>query len=376
MNSTATRTLAPVDLVSEREFLGSALRDALIRVLDSGHYILGPEVEALERAFAERCRCRHGVGVASGTDALSVALLGIGVRPGDRVLTTPFTFFASAGAIAWIGATPVLADVEPTTGLLDVEAARAAIDNGTTCLLPVHLYGQMVDMRAFRALADERGLKLLEDGAQAHGASRDGVVPGELGDACTFSFYPTKNLGAAGEGGLVVARTDEVGERMRQVRDHGSPEKYKHAFVGTNSRLQAMQAAVLNVKLPHLDAWNARRRELAAGYDAAFTGLANVTPLGAVDGSTHAYHQYTVRIAEDRDGVVDGLRERGIIAGVHYPLPVHLQEAARDWGYGPGDFPVSEALSNEVLSLPVHPFLTADDQARVIDAVRELTGNA
>jgi dTDP-4-amino-4,6-dideoxygalactose transaminase len=374
MPSTTIHTIAPVDLAAERAFLGGELHRAVADVLDSGRYILGPEVEALERAFAERCRCSAGFGVASGTDALILGLLAVGVRPGDHVLTTPFTFFASAEAIAWIGAVPRFADVEADSGLLDVESVRAALDEDTRCVLPVHLYGQLADMRAFRALADEHGLSLLEDGAQAHGATRDGIAPGELGDACTFSFYPTKNLGAAGEGGLVVTRDADVAERLRGLRDHGSPAKYEHHFVGTNSRLHALQAAVLNVKLPHLDAWNERRRELAARYDAAFAELDSITPLAALAGSVHAYHQYTVRIAGEgrRDRVLAGLAERGIVAAVHYPTPVHAQVAARDWGYRTGDFPVAEALAAEVLSLPVHPFLSGADQERVIEAMAAL----
>ena len=380
MSRAVLRNIAPVDLASERALLGPALGEALQRVLESGHYVLGPEVEALERAFAERCRVQHGFGVASGTDALVLGLLGVGVEPGDHVVTTPFTFFASAGAIAWIGAVPRLADVEEETALLDPARAREAVDDRTTCLLPVHLYGQLADMRAFRSLADERGLKLLEDGAQCHGAERDGVAPGELGDACTFSFYPTKNLGAAGEGGLVVTRSEEIATRLGRLRDHGSPEKYRHAFIGTNSRLQAMQAAVLNVKLPHLDAWNDRRRAIAARYDEGLRDARGLDPLVNVEGSLHAYHQYTLRVresehgAEGRERVLEGLRERGIFAGVHYPLPVHLQEAAKPWGYGPGDFPVAETLAREVLCLPVHPFLEDDDVDRVLDALRDLAG--
>jgi dTDP-4-amino-4,6-dideoxygalactose transaminase len=225
-------------------------------------------------------------------------------------------------------------------------------------------------------LADERGLALFEDGAQAHGSSRDGVAPGELGDACSFSFYPTKNLGAAGEGGLVVTQKDDVAERLRRLRDHGSSEKYLHAFVGTNSRLHALQAAFLNVKLPHLEAWNERRRVAAARYDAAFASTQIVEPLRRHEGAVHAFHQYTVRVRPpaSRDAVLEHLRERQIFAAVHYPLPVHLQEAAADWGYAEGSLPHAEALAREVLSLPIHPFLSESDQARVIDEVRAAVG--
>jgi dTDP-4-amino-4,6-dideoxygalactose transaminase len=375
MTATTTKPITPIDVAAERAELGRALEDALLRTLASGKYVLGPEVEALERDFAAFHGVKHGVGVATGTDALWLGLLALGVEPGDHVVTTPFTFFASAASIALIGARPVLADVEPDTALLDVKAAERALDGKTTCLLPVHLYGQLVDMKAFRALADRRGLKLLEDGAQAHGARRDGQACGALGDAGTFSFYVTKNLGAAGEGGMVLTQHDDVAVALRRLRDHGSPQKYVHASIGTNSRLQALQAALLNVKLPHLERWNTRRRSHAARYDEAFRGSSTVAPLRVAGGASHAYHQYTVRIrgGRTRDQVLAGLAERQIFAAVHYPSPVHLQEAARPWGYGPGDFPHAEALAREVLCLPIHPFLADSDVERVAESVLALT---
>jgi dTDP-4-amino-4,6-dideoxygalactose transaminase len=387
MSRTQTGPITPIDIAAERAELGPALDDAVLRTLASGQYVLGPEVAALERDFAAHHGVKHGVGVATGTDALWLGLLALGVQPGDHVVTTPFTFFASAASIALMGARPLLADVEPDTALLDPAAAERAVDGRTTCLLPVHLYGQLCDMRAFRALADRRGLALLEDGAQAHGARREvrsgagghacgslGYACGGLGDAGTFSFYVTKNLGAAGEGGMVLTQRDDVAARLRALRDHGSPRKYVHASLGTNSRLHALQAAVLNVKLPHLERWNARRREHAARYDAAFRGSATVVPLARASDATHAYHQYTVRIrgSRGRDHVQADLAERQISAAVHYPSPVHLQEAARPWGYGPGDFPHAERLAREVLCLPIHPFLSSSAVERVAESVLEL----
>ena len=374
MTITTIRPIAPIDLAAERAELGRGLEDALLRTLASGKYVLGPEVEALERDFARLHQVKHGVGLATGTDALLLGLRALGVEPGDHVVTTPFTFFASAAAIALIGARPLLADIDPRTALLDPAAAERAIDARTTCLLPVHLYGQLADMRAFRALADRRGLRLLEDGAQAHGARREGSACGALGDAGTFSFYVTKNLGAAGEGGMVLTQSDDVALRLRHLRDHGSPQKYLHAVLGTNSRLQALQAAILNVKLPHLERWNARRREHAARYDAAFAGSRTVVPLETAAGVLHTYHQYAVRIrgGRTRDSVLADLAQRQIFAAVHYPTPVHLQEAARPWGYGPGDFPYAEALAREVLCLPIHPYLTPGDVERVAENVLAL----
>jgi dTDP-4-amino-4,6-dideoxygalactose transaminase len=369
--TTSPRPIAPVDLAAERAVLGPALEERVLRVLRSGQYVLGPEVEALERDFAAQHGCAHGVALASGTDALWLGLLALGVRPGDHVVTTPFTFFASAASIALIGAFPRLADVDAETALLDPAAVRAAIDSRTTAILPVHLYGQLADVRALRELADAKHLRLFEDGAQAAGSRRDGFACGQLGHAGAFSFYVTKNLGAAGEGGMVLTQSAEVARDLRQLRDHGSPAKYVHACVGTNSRLHALQAAILNVKLPHLAAWNARRRELAARYDRALAGSATVVPLRVLPGVTHTYHQYTVRIrgGRGRDAVQAALAAQGIHAGVHYPTPVHLQEAAAPWGYRAGDFPNAERLAREVLCLPIHPFLQEADVDRVAEAL-------
>lgn len=383
--TTTTQPIYPLDLVAERAALGPALEEAVLTVLHSGRYVLGPEVESFEKEFALFCgldeAAAHGIGVASGTDALVLGLRALGVAPGDHVVTSPFTFFASAGCIAWTGAKPKLADVELDTGLLDLEAARTACDAKTTCIVPVHLYGQLADVTGFRKLADEKGLRLLEDAAQSHGATRDGHGCGVQGDAAAFSFYPTKNLGAAGEGGIVVTRDGETACRLMQMRDHGSSAKYVHTSIGTNSRLAAMQAAVLRVKLPHLATWNERRRANAARYNAAFASTDAVQPLRCVDGAEHVYHQYVVRVRSTdgtsaaRDGVLAKLGERGIHAAVHYPTPVHLQEAARDWGYGPGDFPAAEALAREVLCLPVHPFLAEADVDRVAESVVELAAS-
>jgi dTDP-4-amino-4,6-dideoxygalactose transaminase len=367
----ALAPIGPVDLASERAELGPALEDAVRRVLHSGQFVLGPEVERFEREFAAFQGCAHGIGLSSGTDALALALPALGIRPGDHVLTSPFTFFASAGSIAWMDCVPRFADVEAETGLLDARAAAAAIDARTTCVMPVHLYGQLADVKALRALCDQRKLALLEDGAQAHGARRDGVRCGELGDAAGFSFYPTKNLGGAGDGGMTLTRREDVAARLRRLRDHGSSVKYIHDEVGTNSRLAALQAAILSVKLPHLERWNERRRATAARYDALFANDERVRPLRAAPGALHTYHQYTVRVRgrRSRDDVQVALRERGVIAGVHYPKPVHLQQAAAAWGYREGDFPVAEQLAKEVLCLPVHPFLRPEQVEHVASSL-------
>ena len=373
--------IAPVDLAAERAELGSALEEALIRTLHSGAYVLGPEVEAFEREFAAYQRCAHGIGVASGTDALVLALLAAGVERGDRVLTSPFTFFASAGAICWMGAVPTFADVELDTALLDPKACASALDDETTCILPVHIYGQLADLTAFEKLSKTRGVALVEDAAQAHGAERDGRRAGEVGVAAAFSFYPTKNLSAASDAGLISARDDAVATRLRQLRDHGSPVKYEHAFVGTNSRLSALQAALLRIKLQRLEEWNDRRRRTAAIYDEAFAGNDALRPIRVAKGSKHVYHQYGVRVVADREGesgardrVLAALRERGIIASIHYPKPVHLQPALAHLGHGPGDFPNAERLAAEILCLPIHPFLSTGDAERVAAELLALVG--
>ena len=371
MTSTTTTETAiqPLDLAAERAAVGPALHEAVLRVLDSGRFVLGPEVEALERDFARMHGVSHGIGVATGTDALWLGLLALRVQPGDHVVTTPYTFFASAASIALIGAKPVLADVDYDTALIDPKKVEAAIDSKTTAILPVHLYGQLCDMRALKAIADKKKLRILEDGAQAHGAKRDGYSCGGIGDAGTFSFYVTKNLGAAGEGGMIVTNNEATAKYLRELRDHGSPAKYVHQYIGTNSRLHALQAAVLNVKLPYLERWNARRRELAGRYDAAFRGSATIAPMKLETGSTHCYHQYAVRLrgGRSRDEVMKLLGERKIMTSVHYPSPVHLQAAAKPWGYGPGDFPNAERLAREILCLPIHPFLSNADVDRVAE---------
>ena len=362
--------IGPVDLAAEREAVGPALEEALLDCLRSGAYVLGPEVKAFEAEFAAYQGAAHALGVASGTDALILGLRALGVGVGDGVVTSAYTFFASAGTIAWIGARPQLVDVDYDTGLITPETASAGIDDTTKCLLPIHLYGQLADIAGFRALADEAGLGLLEDAAQAHGAERDGKRAGQVGDATAFSFYPTKNLGAPGDGGAILTPSDDVAARLGELRDHGSREKYRHDSVGTNSRLASLQACALRTKLPHLDAWNDRRAALAARYDERFADNENVRPLVRHEGTRHVYHQYSVRLpAELRDAALESLKAQSIFAAVHYPSPVHHQPVAAQWGYGPDAFPNAARLSTEILCLPIHPFL-ADEQAdRVAEAL-------
>lgn len=374
---------------------------ALSEVVASGKFVLGPAVEAFEAKAADYVGVRHAVGVNSGTDALVLALKALGLGPGDEVVTSPFTFFATAEAIVHTGATPVFVDIRPDTFNLDPEAVEAAIGPRTGAVLPVHLYGQMADMEAIAALAGRHGIPVVEDAAQAIGSwqllgerspegsgaasdTADGsgqrgtgerVRAGAAGDVGCFSFYPTKNLGAWGDGGLVTTDDPELADRVRRLRDHGHGSgRYRYVEVGFNSRLDAMQAAVLGVKLSGLEAWNERRRENARVYDQAFASLAGVEPPVVRPGNRHTYHQYTVR-CRDRPGMVEALEAAHVGYGVYYPRPLHLQEALADLGYAEGDFPEAERAAREVVSLPVFQGLGSAERSRVVRAVRAGVGN-
>ncbi|WP_376790598.1 DegT/DnrJ/EryC1/StrS family aminotransferase [Thermoflexus sp.] len=364
-----------------------ALKDELLaavdRVLSSGKYILGPEVEAFEQEVAEYLGVKHAIGVASGTDALWLSLKALDVGPGDYVLTTPFTFFATASAIFNTGALPVFADIDPRTFNIDpnkVEEAlagknpvwqRLGIDpKRVKVLLPVHLYGQPADMDELMDIAARYGLRVVEDTAQAMGAGYKGRKAGTIGDLGAFSFFPTKNLGAFGDGGLVATNDDALAGKVRMLRAHGSQRKYHHELIGINSRLDALQAAMLRVKLSHLDQWIEARRRIAARYTQAFQGLDGVMPPYEVPGYRHTYHQYTLRVPSGRrDELRAFLQKQGVGSTVYYPGPVHLQPALVHLGYRPGDFPEAEWACQEVLSLPVFPELREDEVDYVIEQV-------
>jgi dTDP-4-amino-4,6-dideoxygalactose transaminase len=371
-----------LDLSRQYAALRPEILAAVERVCASQSFILGAEVEALERDVAALCGVAHAVGCASGTDALWLALLALGVQPGDTVITTSFSFFASAAAIARIGARPVLLDVEPGTLNLDPAAVERYLQPGRPrklkVLLPVHLYGQCADMDAFAALASKHDLPILEDAAQAIGAEWRGRRAGSLGRAAAFSFYPTKNLSASGDAGLVTTPDADLAAHMRQLRNHGSPKRYLHEEIGGNSRLDAIQAAILRVKLPHIERWNRERRERAAAYDRllAQTGLtdptadAPVRPLATSPHAYHVFHQYVIR-AKRRDALRDFLTARQIGSEVYYPVPLHLQPAFAYLGYREGDLPESERAAKEVLALPMYPELTEGEQQWVVESLAE-----
>ena len=350
------------------------------QVLESGRYILGPEVEAFEQDIAQYLGVKHAIGVASGTDALWLALKALGVGPGDRVLTTPLTFFATASAILNVGAEPVFADIEPSTFNLDPEQVRRVLKGESSvhqrlrmrpglikAIIPVHLYGQSADMKELMALSREYGLFTVEDAAQALGAEHRERKVGTLGHLGCFSFFPTKNLGAFGDAGLVITNEEEMADRVRLMRAHGSKPKYYHHLVGTNSRLDAIQAAMLRVKLKYLDTWIATRQSHATAYDHALQESVGIaSPYRAPD-RTHTYHQYTVRVLEgQRDDLQTFLREHGVDTAIYYPLPLHLQPALLYLSYQPGDFPNAEQASTEVLSLPIFPEMTQEERDYVV----------
>ena len=361
-----------VDLGANVADLSPDVFEVLRRVVAAGRYILGPEVAAFEREFAAYCGVDGAVGLDSGTSALELALRALGIGPGDEVVTQANTFIATAFAIRYTGATPVLADVDPVTYTLDPAALERAITPRTKAVIPVHLYGQPASMTAIGAVAAAHGLAVVEDACQAHGARYRDRIVGSFGDAAAFSFYPSKNLGAFGDAGAVVSRRPDVLERVRGLRDYGQTAKYEHAVVGYNRRLDELHAAVLRLKLGRLDAWNDRRREAAALYDAALPGVGVVPPRAAPD-RTHVYHVYAIRV-RDRDGLRAHLATLGIQTGIHYPVPVHLQPACADLGYRRGDFPVTEVLAAEELSLPMYPEISAEQVKRVVDAIGAFGG--
>ena len=384
MDDVPIRNPQPVQMLDfSRQFAGlrEELLGAIEEVCASQRFILGPQVASFEEAAAKACKVPHAVGCASGTDAIWLALAAANVGPGDAVVTTPFSFFASVSAILRSGAQPVLADIDPATFNLSAgaveEVLRSAAGKKVKAVLPVHLYGQCADWDALTALKQRYGLLLVEDAAQAFGATWNGTPAGALGDAAAFSFYPTKNLSAMGDAGLVTTRSAEIDDHARVLRAHGMRRRYYHDEVGWNSRLDSLQAAILEVKLRYLPQWNQRRRELAARYDQLFraAGLAaSSVKEGVVLPFTdpragHVFHQYVIR-APRRDELRQFLTERQIGSEIYYPLPLHLQTSLAGLGYKRGDFPVSEAAANEVLALPMYPELREDEQDTVVETIR------
>jgi dTDP-4-amino-4,6-dideoxygalactose transaminase len=360
-----------VDLKAQYRTIKTEVDAAIAEVVESCWFVGGPVVKKFEEDFAAYCGADRGVGASSGTSAIHVALVALGVGKGDEVITACNTFIATSEAISHCGARPVFVDVEEDTQLIDPEKVESAVTPRTKAIVPVHLFGQPADMEAIHDIAGRHGLKVVADAAQAHGSDIHGDRRKVLGDATTFSFYPGKNLGAYGDGGMVVTDDGELADRMKMLADHGSPQKHRHVAEGWNYRLDAIQAAVLGVKLRHLDAWNHARRSRAARYSAAFAGAENVTPVVTRPGRRHVYHLYVVRV-KDRDTLGEALRERGIASGIHYPGPLHLQPAYEYLGHRRGDFPVGERCADEIISLPMFAELSDEMVDEVAAAVTEL----
>ncbi len=373
----------PFSLSQQIAELGADLDTAVLKVLRSGQYIGGAEIQAFEQAFAASVAVPYAMGSNSGTDALILALRALGIGPGDEVITSSFSFFATAEAISAVGAKPVFVDVEPTTYLINLELVEAAITPATRALLPVHLFGRPVDMEQLMLLAQRHGLKVVEDCAQASGASFKGRPLGSWGDAGCFSFFPTKNLGAAGDAGAVTSHNAELIQSMRELAVHGMPIRYVHTQLGYNSRLDAVQAAVLNVKLPRLPGWVQQRQEIACRYQQLLNNIEGLIlpDQGHPEAMDHGWNQFVVRVRKGiseepsrRDRLKQELQDNGVSTIIYYPIPIHLQPAYSELGYGPGSLPVTEQLCDEVLSLPIFPELSLEQQQQVVDRVLQLMG--
>jgi dTDP-4-amino-4,6-dideoxygalactose transaminase len=370
-----------LDLAAHHEPLRKDIMAAIERVFQSQAFILGPEVSKLEERVASYCHVRSAIGVSSGTDALLIALMALDVRPGDEVITTPYSFFATAGAIVRVGARPVLVDIEPKTFNIDPAKIEAAVTARTKALMPVHLYGQSADMGPVMEIATRRRLFVIEDAAQAIGTEyKDGRRAGSIGTVGCFSFFPSKNLGALGDGGMVTTNDPALAERITVLRVHGSKPKYYHKLIGGNFRLDSVQAAVLNVKLDHLDGWTRRRQDNARRYETLFqqSGLVRKgyvrlpDPVYRDSGHKHyhIYNQFVLRV-EKRDELIAHLKEKEIGAEIYYPVPFHLQECFRFLGHKEGDFPESEKAAKETIAIPIYPELTVQQQEEVVEAITE-----
>ena len=353
-----------LDLRAQYRQMKPEIDDAVARVIDSAHFVLGPDVAAFEERFADYCGVTHCTALNSGTSALHLALLAAGIGPGDEVITVSMTFVATTAAILYCGAKPVFVDVDPDTWTMDPNLIEAAITPRTRAILPVHLHGLMADMDPIIEIARRRGLVVIEDAAQSHGAEYKGRRAGSIGDVGCFSFYPGKNLGAYGEGGAAVSNNPELARKMGLLRDWGQESKYNHVVPGYNYRMDGIQGAVLKVKMDYIEAWTEARRAVASHYERllASSGYGRPAPPSHC---RHVYHVYAIELAQ-RDGVQQALQAAGIGTGIHYPVPVHLQKAYEDLGYGRGDFPVTEALADRFLSLPIYAELRPEQVAEVI----------
>ncbi len=358
-----------VDLKKQYAPLKDEILQGIGRVFDSMQLFLGENVQGLEREFAQFCGAAYGIGVSDGTASLQIILRAMNIGPGDEVITPSHTFIATAEAIMLVGAKPVFVDIDPDTLLMDVSQVEAKITPQTKAIMPVHLYGQAVEMDALLEIASRHGLRVIEDACQAHGAEYKGKRTGSLGDAAGFSFYFSKNLGAYGEGGFITTNDAELARTIRMIRDHGSGSRYHHDLLGFNGRLDEIQAVVLRAKLPHLAAWNEKRREHARLYNELLQGTPAVPPT-ELPANCHVYHLYVIRVPR-RDELQAWLKEQGVFSGIHYPIPIHLQKSMVELGYKEGDLPVTESVVSQILSLPMYAELSDEDIRFVADKIKE-----
>lgn len=358
-----------LDLQAQYATIRDEIRPVVERVIESQQFILGPEVEAFEQEVAAYCGAKYAIGVSSGTDALLIALMAAGIGKGDEVITTPYSFIATATSISRVGAIPVFIDIDPNTYTIDPKAIADEITDATKAIMPVHLFGQCAEMKPILDLAKQQNMLVIEDAAQAIGAGQNGVKAGTMGAFGCFSFFPSKNLGGFGDGGLVTTNDEAFAQRVKELRQHGGKDKYRNTMIGINGRLDALQAAVLRVKLTYLDAWSAARREHAEYYTQAFQGMKEAqTPITA-PGNTHIYNQYVLRV-ERRDELQAHLNAHQIGNAIYYPIPIHLQECYDILGYQETDFPAAEQAAAETIALPVYPELTRAQQDYVIETIR------
>jgi dTDP-4-amino-4,6-dideoxygalactose transaminase len=359
-----------VDLHAQYEPLQKDILDRITEILQGMRLFLGPNVQALEQEFTAYAETEHAIGVSDGTAALQLALMACDIGAGDEVITVSHTFIATAEAIALVGAKPVFVDIDPDTYTIDSEQIEAVITPRTRAIIPVHLYGQSADMDPVNEIAERKGLWVIEDACQAHGARYKGRRVGGLGHIAAYSFYFSKNLGAYGEAGLLTTNDDNLAQKLRMLRDHGSQERYHHELIGMNARLDEIQASVLRTKLPHLDEWNAQRRTHATHYMELLADLREATPPSAQDYAEHVYHLFVVRVP-NRDELREHLQKQGVGTGIHYPIPCHLQPAFQSLGYRNGDLPVTEQIVNEIISLPMYAELTPAQRIYVVDMMRD-----
>jgi dTDP-4-amino-4,6-dideoxygalactose transaminase len=365
-----TKRVSFVDLVRQHRCIKDEVNQAISKVMEKGSFILGENVREFEREFASYIGVNYGVGVGSGTDALMLALHALGIKNGDKVITVSFTFTSTVDCIVHNGATPLFVDIDPETYTLDVSKVKKIITKKTKAIIAVHLYGHPVDMDPLLQIAKENNLHVVEDACQAHGAEYKSRKVGSMGDCACFSFYPAKNLGAYGDGGIFVTNDEQIAERVRMLRNYGEREKYHHAFIGYNSRLDEIQAAILRVKLRYLDKWIEARRRNARRYSELLSDIPNVAIPSEAPYAKHVYHLYAIG-TKQRDELRNWLSYRGISTGVHYPIPIHLQEAYKYLGFLNGSFPVAEKVAKEILSLPMFPELTEDEICYVSESVKE-----